>query len=196
MPNLLVICGPQAVSKMTVAESIRDKTEYRLMTNHDSIEVSDRIFGTAAPAMREFNEFFRKKVFETAIKYDIDLIFTYVCAFDMPQELEYLNGLSSLFTEPGGNFYFAELMADLEAWIYRNETPHRLEMKPIKKNLEWSRKDLLETARKHRLNSNEGEFLFKNHVKIDNTFLSPDEAANIIIQKLAIKKKSNTEENE
>ena len=44
MANLIIVCGPQAVGKMTVAESIRDKIKYNLMTNHDSIEISDRIF--------------------------------------------------------------------------------------------------------------------------------------------------------
>ena len=44
MANLIVICGPQAVGKMTVAESLRDKLKYNLMMNHDSIEMSDKIF--------------------------------------------------------------------------------------------------------------------------------------------------------
>ena len=43
MANLIIVCGPQAVGKMTVAESLRDKTGYCLMVNHDSIEVSDKI---------------------------------------------------------------------------------------------------------------------------------------------------------
>ena len=36
MANLIVVCGPQAVGKMTVAESLRDKIGYSLMVNHDS----------------------------------------------------------------------------------------------------------------------------------------------------------------
>ena len=39
MANLIVVCGPQAVGKMTVAESLRDKLRYNMMMNHDSIEV-------------------------------------------------------------------------------------------------------------------------------------------------------------
>lgn len=76
------VCGPQAVGKMTVAESIRDKLKYNLMLNHDSIEVSDKVFGFATPAQKEFNRFFREKAFEIAIKYDVDLIFTYVSDLD------------------------------------------------------------------------------------------------------------------
>ena len=44
MANLIIVSGPQAVGKMTVAEKLRDKIRYRLMTNHDSIELSDVVF--------------------------------------------------------------------------------------------------------------------------------------------------------
>ena len=62
MANLIIVCGPQAVGKMTVAESLRDKLKYNMMMNHDSIELSDRIFGFATPAQRELNEDIREKV--------------------------------------------------------------------------------------------------------------------------------------
>ena len=55
MANLIVVCGPQAVGKMVVAESLRDKLKNNLMINHDSIEVSDKIFGFSTPAQKEFN---------------------------------------------------------------------------------------------------------------------------------------------
>ena len=50
MANLIIVCGPQAVGKMMVAESLRDKLKYNMMMNHDSIEISDKIFGFATPA--------------------------------------------------------------------------------------------------------------------------------------------------
>ena len=82
MANLIVVCGPQAVGKITVAESLRDKLKYNMMMNHDSIEVSDRIFGFNTPAQREFNSIFREKSFELAVKHNVDLPFTYVAAFE------------------------------------------------------------------------------------------------------------------
>ncbi len=181
MANLIVICGPQAVGKMTVAESVRDKLKYNLMINHDSIEISDRIFGFATPAQKEFNAFFREKVFELAIKHGVDLLFTYVCAFDVPKEREYLKNLANTFENNGGSFYFVELFADVETRLARNETPHRLERKPSKRDVEWSKANLLKDYEKYRLNSNPEEVWFKNYLKIDNTNLSPDEVADIII---------------
>lgn len=182
MANLIVVCGPQAVGKMTVAESLRDKLKYNMMMNHDSIEVSNRIFGFATPAQREFNVFFREKAFELAVKHDVDLIFTYVCAFDVPKEREHLTRLAEPFESAGGNFYFVELSADLETRLARNETPHRMERKPSKRDVVWSRANLLGDAERHRLNSEEGEVWFTHHLKIDNTNLTPDEAADIVIR--------------
>lgn len=181
MANLIVVCGPQAVGKMTVAESLRDKLRYNMMMNHDSIEISDRIFGFDTPAQKEFNAYFREKAFELAVKHNVDLIFTYVCAFEMQEEKEYLTGLHDLFTANGGGFFLVELSASLEARLARNETPHRMERKASKRDVVWSRENLLRDAAKHRLNSAEGEVWFENHLKIDNTDLSPDRAADTVI---------------
>ena len=193
MANLIVVCGPQAVGKMTVAESLRDKLKYNMMMNHDSIEISDQIFGFGTPAQREFNAIFREKAFALAVKHDVDLIFTYVCAFEMESERAYLNGLEKLFTESGGAFYFVELSADLAVRLERNETPHRMERKASKRNVEWSKSNLLSDATNHRLNSGEGEVWFKHHVKIDNTNLSPDEVADKVIAHFGLTAKEKEE---
>lgn len=193
MANLIVICGPQAVGKMTVAESLRDKLRYNMMINHDSIEISDKIFGFATPAQKEFNAAFREKAFELAVKHDVDLIFTYVCAFELQEERDYLDSLCELFTKSGGNFYFVELFADIDTRLMRNATPHRMERKASKRDLEWSRANLLGDARSHRLNSNEGEVWYENHLKIDNTRLSPDEVADEVIRAFGLVSRDKNE---
>ena len=166
---------------MTVAESLRDKLRWNMMTNHDSIEISDRVFGFNTPAQREFNGFFREKAFELAAKHGVDMIFTYVCAFEIGEERAYLNSLKELFEKSGGNFYFVELSADINTRLERNETPHRMEKKASKKDVAWSRQNLINDAKNHRLNSAEGEYWFENHLKIDNTRLEPDEVADRVI---------------
>lgn len=183
MANLIIVCGPQAVGKMTVAESLRDKLRYNMMMNHDSIELSDRIFGFATPAQRELNEAIREKTFELAVKHNVDMIFTYVCAFDVPEERVYLTGLKDMFEKAGGHFYLVELSADIETRIARNETPHRMERKASKRDVAWSRADLLRSEVRYRLNTEAGETWFENHLKIDNTRLEPDEVADLVIEK-------------
>ena len=187
MPNLIVIAGPQAVGKMTVAEKLKEKIGYSLMVNHDSIEVSKKIFDTNERAWRDLNRLIRKNVFQTAIKNDVNMIFTFVIAFDMQEDIDYLNRLKNMFEASGGEFYFVELEADLETRLQRNLTPHRLEKKKSKRDVEWSEKELLDCMEKYQLNSNEGEKLFDNQIKINNTDLKPDEVANIVIEKFNLK---------
>ena len=191
MANLIIVSGPQAVGKMTVAESLKDKIGYSLMINHDSIEVSDKIFERGSDAQKELNKLIRAGAFQTAIKYDVDMIFTFVTAYDMPQDIEYLNNLRNMFENTGGSFYFVELSADLQTRLERNITPHRLESKLSKNDIERSTKDLINTVEKYRLNSLEGEMICPNHIKIDNTNLSPDEVTDIIVNKfnLSVKNK-------
>lgn len=187
MSNLIVIAGPQAVGKMTVAEKLREKIGYSLMVNHDSIEVSKKIFHSNNKAWKELNGLIRENVFKTAIHNNVDMIFTFVIAFDMQEDVDYLNKLKDMFESSGGKFYFVELEADLETRLKRNLTPHRLEEKKSKRDVEWSKNELLECMEKYRLNSNEGEKLFDNQIKINNTNIEPDEVADIIIEKFKLK---------
>ncbi|MBR2240693.1 MAG: AAA family ATPase [Clostridia bacterium] len=183
MSNLIVVAGPQAVGKMTVAEKLKEKIGYSLMVNHDSIEVSKKIFDSSNIAWKELNGIIRENVFQIAIKNNVNMIFTFVIAFDMQEDVDYLNRLKNMFEASGGKFYFVELEADLETRLERNLTPHRLEEKKSKRDVEWSKKELLETMEKYRLNSNEGEKLFENQIKINNTNIEPEEVANMIIEK-------------
>ena len=48
------------------------------------------------------------------------------------------------------------------------------------------RSNLLKDTERHRLNSNDGEIWFKNHIKIDNTSLRPDEVADMIIEEFKL----------
>ena len=104
MANLIIVSGPQAVGKMTVAENLRDKIGYRLMTNHDSIELSDVVFERKSAAQKEFNLLIRSAAFETAVKYDVVMIFTFVMAYGEKEDLDYINNLKQLFEQSGGIF--------------------------------------------------------------------------------------------
>ena len=182
MANVIVVCGPQAVGKMVVAESLRDKLKYNMMMNHDSIEISDTIFGFATPAQKEFNAVFREKAFEIAVKHNIDLVFTFVCAYNFQEDIDYLNYIKDLFEKTGGTFYFVELFTDFETRKQRNETPYRMQRKISKRDLEWSRSNLLKDAERYKLNTDDGEYLFENHIKIDNTNLTPNQVADKVIK--------------
>lgn len=61
-----------------------------------------------------------------------------------------------------------------------------MERKASKRDIAWSKSNLLRDIERHRLNSNDREMWFQNHIKIDNTGLCPDEVADMIIEKFGL----------
>lgn len=183
MANLMVICGPQAVGKMTVGNAIKEKTNFTVATNHDSLEVPAKIFGWGTPSFKELRDLIRSSIFDLSIKNNVDLIFTYLFAFNYEEDWEYINSLKEKYEKSGGKFYFVELETNLEERLKRNVTEERLAAKPTKKDIERSNKELVDSMNEYRMNSDEGEVTFENYLKIDNTNLTPEEVANIVIEK-------------
>ncbi|MEG0767355.1 MAG: shikimate kinase, partial [Clostridia bacterium] len=81
------------------------------------------------------------------------------------------------FTARGAEIYYVELAADFDTRIARNKTPNRLANKPTKRDVVWSEELFRRTEASYRLNSREGEMTFAHYMKLDNTDLSPEEAA-------------------
>ena len=183
MTDLVVIIGPQAVGKMTIGEKLKEKIGYTLMTNHDSIEIAIKIFSSNKDAKLKLKSKIREDVFNICLENNISIIFTFVVDFNTNDDILYLNELKNKFEKTGGHFYLIELEADLQTRLDRNKTPHRLECKPSKKNIEWSEKELIDSINIYRTNSIKDEIKFENYIKINNTNLSPNAVCDIIINK-------------
>ena len=93
MTNLIVIIGPQAVGKMTVAEKLKERIGYSLMTNHDSIEIAIKIFENNEKAKWKLKSKIREDVFNIAIENNINIIFTYILDFNSKEDIQYINNL-------------------------------------------------------------------------------------------------------
>lgn len=184
--KFVLIFGPQAVGKMTVGHALEKTTELKLFHNHMTIDLLHRFFGFSAETWR-LTDLFRIEILEAVSKSNLHgLIFTYVWAFDQQSDWDFVNKICDIFESKGGEVYFVELEADLEERLVRNNTPHRLEHKPTKRNIEQSELDLKTTVEKHRLNSLAGEIKRKNYIKINNTNLRPEEVAKIIKEKFEL----------
>lgn len=185
--KLVVILGPQAVGKMTVGQELEKLTGLKLFHNHMTIDLVSNFFSYGTEAGKRLVEIFRKEIFEEVSKSNLEgLIFTYVCAFDEQGDWDYLERLCNIFRSKGSEIYFVELEADINERLERNKSEHRLNCKPTKRNIAWSEKDLIESSKIYRLNSNVGEIKEENYIRIDNTFLKPDEVARIITKTFKI----------
>jgi hypothetical protein len=92
----------------------------------------------------------------------------------------------SIFEREKATVCYVELEASVEERLKRNISPNRLRYKPSKNDFNASEKELLETDRQHTLNSDEGEFRNKNHLKINNTKLNAERVAEIIKERFGL----------
>jgi len=116
------------------------------------------------------------------------LIFTYMWAFDQQSDWDYIAHVHDIFTagHPDTEFYYVELVASQEVRLQRNRTENRLLHKASKRNLENSEHILLADDQKYRLVSQPGEIPFENYLRIENSNLSPETAAQMIRQHFSL----------
>ncbi|QKH05970.1 AAA family ATPase [Bacillus cereus] len=176
--KLILIFGPQAVGKMTVGQELATLTGLKLFHNHMTIDLVSPIFDYSTKEAKRLVSLFRNEIFEEVSKSDLSgMIFTYIWAFDLQADWDYIHHVESIFESKGGTVYFVELEAELD---------ERLEHKPKKRDIEWSENNLKETMKKHRLNSLHGEIEKEEYIKINNTYLSAKEVAEMIKEKFQL----------
>jgi len=139
-------------------------------------------FDFGSPAFDRLVDRFRRHLIEEVAASDLPgLIFTYVWAYDLPGEQKTLERYAHLFQRRGGRVLYAELQASQEERLNRNAGASRLSAKPSKRNIEASRRHLLEADARYRLDS-AGEFDGRpDYLRIETTHLSPADVVTQII---------------
>ncbi len=185
--KFILIFGPQAVGKMTVGQELASITGLKLFHNHMTIDLVSNFFDYGTKEGNRLVNLFRQEIFETVANSNLPgLIFTYVWAFNLKEDWEYVEKISNIFKKQGGTVYYVELEADFKERIRRNKTPNRLEHKPTKRNIEWSESELKSSLEKYRLNSHDGEIQKEEYLKINNTYKSPKDVAAMIKEKFQL----------
>lgn len=180
--KFIIIFGPPAVGKMTVGHELARLTGLRLFHNHQTIELALNFFNFGEPAFHRLVADFRRRVFEEVAASELPgLIFTYVWALELESERIYIESACDIFRAQGADVHFVELEADLAERLRRNETEFRLSQKASKRDVENSTARLLEDVGRHRMNTDGDFFYTENYLKLDNTTLSPAEAARRIM---------------
>lgn len=188
--KFILIFGPQAVGKMTVGQELEKKTGFKLFHNHMTLELLHPFFGFSPETFRLSGQI-REEMFKSMAKSGMEgVIFTYVWAFDMQEDWDFVAKTCNIFEEEGNEVYLVELEANIAKRLERNKTESRLLHKPTKRNTVESEKELLHSMEQHRLNSAEGEIERGHYIRIDNTELDPEETAQKIIEAFSLKSNS------
>lgn len=190
MPLVFVV-GPPAVGKMTVGHALARPTGLRLFHNHVTSDVVTRFFDYGTPAYGRLVAEFRTRIFEEVAASELPgLIFTYVWAFGDPGDAAFVARLADTFRARGRPVYLVELEAPLAVRLERNASAFRLAEKPTKRDLDASRRHLLDVEARYRFNS-AGEFeprpeWLDGYLRLANTGLLPDEAAARVAEAFAL----------
>jgi hypothetical protein len=191
--DFIIIIGPPAVGKMAVGLKLADLTGYKLFHNHMTIELVINFFEFNSKKFNILSNEFRRRIFEEVATSGLPgLIFTYVTAFNLVSEKEYLKKISHIFKEQGSNVFYVELEADLEERLRRNKGKLRMDLKPSKRDTKKSEAGLLSMEKEYVMNSNDVyPFFFQdNYLKINNTNLSEEVVAKQIVDTFNLKIKS------
>ncbi|MBQ5970617.1 MAG: AAA family ATPase [Clostridia bacterium] len=176
--KLVFIIGDTAVGKMTVGQELMKLTDLRLFHNHMTVEPVIEIFGhydrKTISEMREV--IFRN--FASSGHYG--MIFTYMWAFDLKEDWDYIEHVKEIFKPYNTEFYYVELIAPQEVRLQRNATKNRLDHKASKRDIERSNQRLINDDKNYRCVSFEGEITFDNYLRIDNADKEPEEVARMI----------------
>ena len=182
--KLVFLIGDAAVGKMTVGQELMKCTGLRLFHNHMMIEPVIEIFGSFNGHVTQQ---LREVIFHEFAKSDNKgMIFTYLWAFDMQSDWDYVAHVADIFKAQGAEIFYAELIAPQDIRLQRNETENRLRHKASKRELESSRARLLRDDANHRCVSLPGEIPFENYFRIDNSTISAEEAAVMIKERFGL----------
>ena len=186
------IIGAPASGKMTIGQELSKLTGATLFFNHQPIDFALAIYQDFTEEMWEFVRGINFSFLGTSARHHRSVILTGVTDFSNQYHLMYLKDIQDLLNEYHQQILFVELETSLEERLRRNRTENRLKYKPLKRYVEVSEREILETDKTNQLNSQKRPSGLHHYLKIDNTNLSAEEVAKQIQEKMKTIEKGHT----
>ena len=188
----IFIIGAPASGKMTIGQELYRKTNATLFYNHQVIDFALEIYQDYTEEMWEFVREITFSFLGASARNQRSVILTDVIDFSNQYQLLYLKQIQDLLDNLHQEILFVELETSLEERIRRNRTENRLRHKPLKRHIEISEREILETAETLQLNSQHQPNELYHYLKINNTNLSAEEVAKQIQNKMNTIEKGQT----
>lgn len=177
--KLLFIYGSPAVGKLTVANEIATRTDFKVFHNHLSIECVKPIFDYGTKPFGRLVEVIRFEIVEEAARAGVSIIYTF-CYAKGPDDA-HVAGITRRVEENGGEVCFVQLLCDKETLKQRAKNESR------KKYSKAASDEIM-------------EYFFETYdlfspvpdretLRIDNTDLPPDKTAERIIEHFGLNQK-------
>ena len=125
-PTFVLIFGPPAVGKLTVARTLAQRTGFGLTHNHVAIEAALPLFEFGTDEYRRLIFQLRCDIYAAAAASDLPgLVGTFVWNFASQRSQEMVDRWCEIFRQHGWRIVFVELKAGLETRLRRNRAPGR-----------------------------------------------------------------------
>jgi chloramphenicol 3-O-phosphotransferase len=181
--KLIIIHGPPAAGKLTVANALNLRRGFKVFHNHLSIDCTTPVFDFGAPGFWDINVRIRCDVIAEAARRGIDVIHTFCYGYVIDDE--YFRQLVSAATENGGEVHVVLVNCRDDIRKQRIADESRVRMRKLTDPASIDRQ-------------REEDILFSTHpdfadstLVIDTSDISPDEAAALIIERFALSETEN-----
>jgi shikimate kinase len=178
--KLVFLYGPPAVGKYTIGAMLAEKTGYRFVHNHVTVDIAKLVFPHKTDqnrqAISDLKDTLRLDVIRAAALADISLITT--LAYTAGQSDEFVKAIIKAVSETGSSLYFVRLTAPRETLYERiaNESRAALKKKGDPKVLE----------RKFEQGGLDEPISFVESLELNTAELSPEQSVQRIIDKFAL----------
>lgn len=180
--DYVLIIGPPAVGKATVAREVARLTGYRLVLNTLTTEMLSNIFARHERPFGPLHVQFQNRILEEALRAGMSVVGTVAWAFQDETNWRVARERNAVVVAAGGRTCIAELAAPFEILIERNRLPDRVADK-LRQASTLSDEVLCELTRRNRFLAEPGELAeFGPYLRIESTQASATEAAARIVE--------------
>jgi cytidylate kinase len=181
--KLIIIHGPPAAGKLTVANALSKRTYFKVFHNHLTIDCTEPVFEFGTAGFWEINVHLRREIIAEAARRDIDVVHT--CCYAKDVDDEYYRQLVAAARDNGGEVHAVYINCRDEVRKERIGDESRVRIRKLTDPASVDRQ--------------RGEnLLFSLHpdfadqtLMIDTSDISPDEAATLIIDKFGLREIDN-----
>jgi shikimate kinase len=181
--KLLIIYGPPAAGKLTVANEVAARTGFKVFHNHLSIDCVQPVFEFGTPPFGRLVERIRMETIAEAAREGVDLIHTFVYAHGLDDD--HFRRIIASAEDNGGEAFLVLLRCRIEEGRRRVSAESRVRMRKVKTP------EMLESL--HEKYEMHEPLPGRETLIIDNSDLTPSQAAEQIIDHFRLQQPSQSD---
>lgn len=176
MPRLILIIGPQACGKMTIAQKMSRKFKLGMIHNHMIIDMMKNLYGYGSNKYYLERINITHEILMSSKRHERSMILTKTMNFGDRKDVDYFDSIVNTTRLNSIDLSLIELSSNLNIRLVRNKTRNRLYHKPSKRNVTRSERRMLQTENLFTYLIPEEKKASLYHRHIDNSTLTVEES--------------------